>query len=220
MQIHVVNGWLELGYPQDIEPRQPVAPAPPSVPAPPVAPIVPPVVPQPPQMQPWVSVGSATGKAGEIVRVSVHGYCPNPTSGWHIGLGCGNWTIRPTGVDLGHFFKNFLGGVPPSFNELTYYDSEGANAAIGPSAFMEHGFGMWVNEKGELLNPVSVPAGTLLFTVQFQIPDGEKPAKHTLIATQDFWHTQDDPFRKHYEFTGKPHAYNIAMDSGTLEVIA
>ena len=205
MRVSINGGWLDIG--------EPAAPAPPVVIPPPVAP---PVVPAPPAVKkPYFRVGSATGKAGETVEVPVFGGCSGAMSGFHFGVGCGDWQTKPTKVVLSKYLADYVQDAGP-LEIMRYF---GFDEAVGPSAFVEYALGLWTSNA--MMEPLPIPPDTELFRITFQLAVEAAPTVLELIAKDEFWYTQGNPMRRNYVYTNSDQGWHdINMVSGQITVVA
>lgn len=168
--------------------------------------------------KPFFRVGEATGAPGETVWVPVFGWCSGAMTGFHFGVGCGNWRTLAKSARLSKYLADYLqGGELKPFEGFQYI---GDDLAVGPTAFCEIALGFF-SIGGATWNPIPIPFDTELFRIEFLISPDEQPGTTLeLIAKDLFWSTQDNAMKRNYEYTASPHAYtDINMVSGKITVV-
>lgn len=188
----------------------------------------------PKQRTPYFDVGNATGSPGETVTVSVEAWCPHHIDGFHIGGGVGKTAdprsgygkFRAVGVELGDYLKNYFtarggyndNGTPKFFNEFQFIDWDTHQAL--PEEFWEYGLGFWSIGSAEQYDPIPIPSGTKLFSVQIEILPNTPPGEYELTCKDNHYYTQDRIKRRNYEYTYKPQGFTaVECFSGKLTVV-
>lgn len=217
MRVTIKRGWLEISeVGAEEEEREDPLPAPPP--------------PEPaPVKKPYFSIGSAVGKAGETVSLSIEGGCRFPMNGFHIGGGVG---LRPfiekdgygrfeaTGVKLGPFLRAYLEDEGLIHNEpLHQHDHfwsvfqmakwEPHNAL--PEEWWDYSIGFFSLDEKAQAPPTTIPSGTELFTLEVKILPSTAPGEYEVTCKDEWYYTQTHQMRRDF-------LYTTATGSGTTKL--
>lgn len=204
--------------PKETPPGPPV-----DVPDPP-DPLDPPDPPDPPVLQkPYFDIGDATGKAGEIVTLSVEAGCRFLTTGFHIGGGCGKLDVPRSGYGLfeavgwklGDYLTAYLksvGGIEKvedaggskwvdNYWNIFQMLKGGAPTRALPEEWWELALAFFSMSKRENWDPVTIPSGTELFTLDMKILDGTAPGEYEVTCGDERYWTKSRVRRRDFLFT-------------------
>ena len=194
-----------------IEPPGPVDP--------PVGPVDPPVL-----VAPYFDIGDGTGKAGEIVELSVEAGCRFLTNGFHIGGGVGlhqgtahtgYGLFNAMGVQLGDFLTAYFKSVglivntedealPPKWVDqywsLFQFVKAVPNRAL-PEEWWEYAIGFFSMQQSKTVPPIQIPSGTELFKLKIQILEGTEPGEYEVTCKDEHYFIHARPRRRDFMFT-------------------
>jgi hypothetical protein len=187
------------------EPTDPITPAPP---------------PPPTVRRPYFDIGDGEGKPGEVVEIVVEAGCVHPINGFHIGGGVGllpnversgYGLFRGVGVKLGPFLRGYLMEQDllhdEPFHRHDHYWSgfqfiQARPSRPFPEEFWEYAIGFFsLDQQRAGIDPVAIPGGTELFTLQIEILDGTPEAQYTLTCEDEHYWTHGRVRRRDYLFT-------------------
>lgn len=195
---------------------------------PPLIPIEPPAPPTSPPA-PYFSVGEASGAPGSTVMIDVEAGCLEPMTGFHIGGGCGVTSaersgygkFRAIGARLGPYLRDHLkaedaihdepGHVHDHyFSKFVFVQWEPQAAlpqAALPEVWWEFFVGFFSLDQERGIPAITIPSGTLLFTLELEILATTKPGEYLLTMRDEYYYTSSHQRRRDFTFTGPGQGY-------------
>lgn len=187
--------------------------------APPIAPLVAPAV-VAPARTPYFDIGDGEGKPGDIVDIVVEVGCVYDINGWHIGggagllpnvVGSGYGLFKAVGVKLGSFMRGYLMEKDLLHDEpfhrhdhfwsgFQFIQTEPARPL--PEEFWEYAIGFFSTDQARAgVDPVAIPGGTDLFTLQIEILEGTPEGQYVLTCLDEHFWTHGRVRKRDYMFT-------------------
>lgn len=196
---------------------QPTAPAESATESPTLPPLIPPPGERPPiSSGAYMKVGDVTVKPGETAKVPVIGGSGrNPVDGISFAMGFGRRLKEPW-VKLGEFLQNYLGSDVGEWTQV-HNDGKPEPHFVYLAAFFSP-----QNIKG-MRPAIVIPADTVLFTIEFRIPEDTPPMTIKLFSADNwFWRTSEG-HRAQIMFTRMEvgdEGVNVDIESGSITVVA
>ncbi len=167
--------------------------------------------PDPPVLQPpYFDIGDGSGKAGDVVELSVEAGCRFLTSGFHIGGGVGKQDkgyglFKAVGWKLGAYLTAYLksvGGIEKvedssgekwvdSYWSLFQMVAHGVpgQASPYPEEWWELAMAFFSMSKKETWEPTMIPSGTELFTLSVRILEDTAPGEYEVTCKDEHYYT-------------------------------
>lgn len=160
---------------------------------------------------PYFDLGDATGKAGEIVELSVEGGCRFPMRGFHVGGGlAGYGKFEAVGFKLGPLLRAYLKSEDMIHDEpahqhdhywsmfqMARHDPHGAL----PTEWWDLGLGFFsLGEARGGVPSTTIPSGTEIFTLQVKILPETAPGEYDLSCLDVTYYTQSRHRRRDFLF--------------------
>ncbi len=206
-----VHGQDSADFGRKVEAIDAIARAPQEMP-PGLPPTIPPVIPDLPDPvlpKPYVDIGDATGKAGDIVELEVEAGCRFRTNGFHIGGGCGKideprsgyGLFEATGTTLGPYLTAYLKshGLEDHWSIFQMVKAQPHRAL--PEEWWEYAVGFFSMGQERTVSPVQIPSGTKLFTLKIKILAGTPPGEYEVTCKDEWYYTNAHQRRRDFMFT-------------------
>lgn len=185
----------------------------------------PPIVKPPIEKAPYFDIGSATGKAGDIVNLVVEAGCRFPITGFHIGGGCGKHLdpdhVEPgfgsgygkfeaIGVKLGAFLTSYLNAEDLIHDEPNHQHDHFWSAfnmvksdphRALPEEWWEYAIGFFSIDQERTVPPTTIPSGTKLFTLNVKILTGTASGTYVVTCLDEHYYTQSRQRRRDFLYT-------------------
>lgn len=167
---------------------------------------------------PYFDIGEATGKAGDVVELSVEGGCQFDITGFNIGGGCGKLDIprsgyrlfEAVGVKLGPFLRGYLEAEDLIHDEPMHRHDhfwsgfqmvkKDPNRAL-PEEWWKYTMGFFSLGQRKTVSPTTIPSGTELFTLQVKILEGTAPGEYEVTCLDEHYYTSGHQRRQKFMFT-------------------
>lgn len=169
---------------------------------------------------PYFDVGEATGKAGEIVELSIEGGCPYEMNGFHIGGGCGLLPDVPrsgygkfeaVGFKLGPFLREYLESEDlihdkpmhkhDHFWSVFQFAKARPHRAL-PEEWWDASCGFFsLDQARGGISPITIPSGTEILTVSIRILPDTAPGEYIVTCKDEWFFTQSHRRRRDFMFT-------------------
>lgn len=214
-----VHGRDSVDLGRKIEAIDALARMPQEMPPEPGLPGVPPVVKPPIEKAPYFDIGSANGKAGDIVDLVVEAGCRFPITGFHIGGGVGMihdiarsgyGKFEAIGVKLGAFLTNFLKAEDMIHDEPSHqhdhfwsmfqFVKSDPHRAL-PEEWWEYALGFFSIDQERTAPATTIPSGTELFTLKVKILTGTALGTYVVTCLDEHYYTQSTQRRRDFLYT-------------------
>ena len=200
----------------------------------------PPVEP-PVEKLPYFDIGDSSGKAGEVVELSVEGGCALKMDGFHIGGGVGllpaversgYHKFEAIGVKLGAFLTAYLKAEDaihdqPNHQHYHFWSifqfMKWEDKSSLPEEWWEYAIGFFSIDQKLIIPPTTIPSGTELFTLHVKILPGTPPGDYEVTCKDVYYYTNSRPRRRDFMYTTNdvPSGHTkLDLEGGKITVVA
>lgn len=175
----------------------------------------------PPAPVPYFDIGEATGIAGQTVKIVVEAGCQHEMTGFHVAGGVGlieevqrsgYGKFRALGARLGPYLRRYLKSQDVIHDEpdhvedhfLSIFNFVDWSSKALPEEWWEFAVGLLSIDQKRMLDPISVPAGTHLFTLEILILPDTARGVYELTCEDERYYTQSRRRRRDLTWTYSP----------------
>ena len=156
---------------------------------------------------------TVTISSPSLVPITVYGGCLHKIDGFHVAGGCATQRLVAKSAKLSSYLGDYFEGQDP-FIKFQYIE-RGL-----PESWWEFAIGFFSFAGKTMFPPITIPDGTELFRVSFQVKDDILPETAELVCADEYFYTHEVQRRRDLTYTYSPQGFTkVECISGKFTVL-